>query len=316
MPRFLSLLVCLPLLAAALLAQTSPGAIQAVGSATISVNPDQAQLDVGVVTQGATAQDAGQQNATLTTTVLNALKGVLGTAGTIQTISYSISPRYSTTQGQTSVIIGYTASNTVEVTTTDLSIIGRLIDTANQAGANSVGNLSFGLQNPEPVMEQALGQAAKQAQAHANAIAAGLGAKTGVVHLRPGRRHGDADRGGRRPRCRPHHADPDRHSHGDRQRHHQRAVDTVAGMRIAVLSDIHDNVWKLAAALDAVGDADALICCGDLCSPFIVHQLGRGFSPAHPRGIGQQRWRSLPHHRQRAAVRAHADPRRAIPRGV
>ena len=181
MPRFLSLPICLPLLAVALLAQTSPHAIQAVGSATISVNPDQAKLSVGVVTQGATAQDAGQQNATLTTTVLNAIKGVLGTAGTIQTIGYSVSPRYSTTQGQTSVIIGYTATNTVEVTTTDLSLIGRLIDTANQAGANSVGNLSFGLQNPEPVMEQALSQAAKQAQAHANAIAAGLGARTGVV---------------------------------------------------------------------------------------------------------------------------------------
>jgi uncharacterized protein len=49
-------------------------------------------------------------------------------------------------------------------------------------------------------------------------------------------------------------------------------------MRIAVLSDIHDNVWKLAAALDAVRDADAMICCGDLCSPFIIHQLGRGFA--------------------------------------
>jgi uncharacterized protein YggE len=181
MPRFRSLLVCLPLAAGALLAQISPHVIQAVGSATISVNPDQAKLSVGVVTQGATAQDAGQQNAALTTTVLNALKGVLGTAGTIQTIGYSVSPRYSTTQGQPSVIIGYTATNTVEVTTTDLTIIGRLIDTANQAGANSVGNLSFGLQNPEPVMEQALGQAAKQAQAHANAIATGLGAKTGVV---------------------------------------------------------------------------------------------------------------------------------------
>ena len=181
MPKFLSLLICLPLAAGALLAQTSPGAIQAIGSATISVNPDQAQLAVGVVTQGATAQDAGQQNASLSIAVQNALKAVLGTAGTIQTISYSISPRYSTTQGQPSVIIGYTASNTVEATTADLSLIGRLIDTANQAGANSVGNLSFSLQNPEPVMEQALGLAAKQAQAHANAIAAGLGAKTGVV---------------------------------------------------------------------------------------------------------------------------------------
>jgi len=53
-------------------------------------------------------------------------------------------------------------------------------------------------------------------------------------------------------------------------------------MRIAILSDIHDNVWKLAAALTAVGDADALLCCGDLCSPFVVHQLGRGFAgPIH-----------------------------------
>jgi putative phosphoesterase len=53
-------------------------------------------------------------------------------------------------------------------------------------------------------------------------------------------------------------------------------------MRLAILSDIHDNVWKLDAALDRVRGADAMICCGDLCSPFIVHQLGRGFGgPVH-----------------------------------
>jgi hypothetical protein len=53
-------------------------------------------------------------------------------------------------------------------------------------------------------------------------------------------------------------------------------------MRLAVLSDIHDNIWKLAAALEAVAFCDVLICCGDLCSPFIVHQLGRGFAgPIH-----------------------------------
>ena len=51
-------------------------------------------------------------------------------------------------------------------------------------------------------------------------------------------------------------------------------------MRIAVLSDIHDNVWKLDGALKGVEDTGALICCGDLCSPFIIHQMGRGY--AHP----------------------------------
>ncbi|HWB85619.1 MAG TPA: metallophosphoesterase family protein [Bryobacteraceae bacterium] len=53
-------------------------------------------------------------------------------------------------------------------------------------------------------------------------------------------------------------------------------------MKLVILSDIHDNVWKLAPALAAIGSADALICCGDLCSPFIVHQMGRGFAkPIH-----------------------------------
>jgi uncharacterized protein YggE len=106
---------------------------------------------------------------------------VLGSAGTLQTVSYYVTPRYSTAPNQPSVIIGYTASNTVMVTTTDLSQIGLLIDTANQAGANSVGGLSFGLQNPEPLVEQALAQATKQATAHAAAIAAGLGIKLGAV---------------------------------------------------------------------------------------------------------------------------------------
>lgn len=53
-------------------------------------------------------------------------------------------------------------------------------------------------------------------------------------------------------------------------------------MQVAILSDIHDNIWKLEAALKRVHGAEALVCCGDLCSPFIVDQLGRGFDgPIH-----------------------------------
>jgi uncharacterized protein YggE len=167
------------LLACAILgAQTAP-AIQATGNSTINATPDQAQLSIGVVTQGATAQEAGTLNATLSNTVQSALKSVLGTNGTIQTVGYSIYPRYSS--GSTQTIVGYTASNTVQVTTTNLNIIGSLIDTANQAGANSVSGVSFGLQNPDPVLQQALTAATKQALAHAAAIASGSGLTTGAV---------------------------------------------------------------------------------------------------------------------------------------
>jgi uncharacterized protein len=182
MTRIFAASFILTLGTAALVAQTPPiRTVQANGSATLYANPDQAQLEAGVVTNAATAQDSAQQNATLTTAVLQAIKAVLGATGTVQTVSYNVSPRYSTSPGQTQTIVGYITMNTVRVTTTDLSILGRLIDAANQAGANNVGNLGFGLQDPEPKVQQALALATKQAMGHANAIAAGLGTTIGPV---------------------------------------------------------------------------------------------------------------------------------------
>jgi putative phosphoesterase len=53
-------------------------------------------------------------------------------------------------------------------------------------------------------------------------------------------------------------------------------------MKVAIFSDIHDNLPKLRAALDHCQHADALICCGDLCSPFVAKELGQGFKgPVH-----------------------------------
>jgi uncharacterized protein len=54
-------------------------------------------------------------------------------------------------------------------------------------------------------------------------------------------------------------------------------------MRIAVLSDSHDNIWKLAAAMPHLAAAEAVIHCGDLCSPFMIVHLGEGVGgkPVH-----------------------------------
>ena len=51
-------------------------------------------------------------------------------------------------------------------------------------------------------------------------------------------------------------------------------------MKLAILSDIHDNVWNLAVALQHISqqaDISSLLCCGDLCSPFVVNMLSEGF---------------------------------------
>ncbi len=166
-------------------AQTSAStpSVQASGSGTISgIQPDQVQLTVGVVTFAASAQAAATQNATQTNAVIAALHNVLGSNGTIQTIGYSLVPQYAGGAGNSPpTITGYTATNTLQVTTGSLNLAGPLIDAANQAGANSISGPTYSLQNPDPYTEQALTAAAKQALAYAAAIAAGLGAKTGAV---------------------------------------------------------------------------------------------------------------------------------------
>jgi putative phosphoesterase len=53
-------------------------------------------------------------------------------------------------------------------------------------------------------------------------------------------------------------------------------------MKIAILSDIHDNIFNLRAALPAMAHAEVMLFCGDLCSPFVVNLLAEGFpGPIH-----------------------------------
>ena len=54
-------------------------------------------------------------------------------------------------------------------------------------------------------------------------------------------------------------------------------------MRISIISDTHDNIWSLGAAMPRLAETDVVIHCGDLCSPFMLRQLGEGMGgkPVH-----------------------------------
>ena len=54
-------------------------------------------------------------------------------------------------------------------------------------------------------------------------------------------------------------------------------------MRIAIMSDSHDNIWKLAKAIPHFEGADAIIHCGDLIAPFMIIRLIKGANgiPVH-----------------------------------
>jgi len=54
-------------------------------------------------------------------------------------------------------------------------------------------------------------------------------------------------------------------------------------MRIAILSDSHDNIWKLDNAMLHLATANVILHCGDIVSPFMIKRLiaGVGDTPVH-----------------------------------
>jgi len=54
-------------------------------------------------------------------------------------------------------------------------------------------------------------------------------------------------------------------------------------MKIAVLSDTHDNLWTLERALPHLREADIVLHCGDVCAPFTLKRLAEGIEgkPLH-----------------------------------
>jgi uncharacterized protein YggE len=139
-------------------------------------------VNVAVVTEAATAQAAAEDNANKTAAVFAALRSLLGAQAQIETISYNLQPRYVYPRdGGQPTLVGYTATSNTEVTLTDLGIVGRVIDTAIQSGANRIDSLRFMLRDEDPVRNQALMAAGQKARARAQAIASGVGARLGPI---------------------------------------------------------------------------------------------------------------------------------------
>lgn len=156
--------------------------VKASGEATVNVAPDQATVDIGVVTQAATAQVAAAQNGARLQSALDQLRNLLGKGADLKTVGYSLNPNYQTPKnGGPATISGYTASNTIELTLTDFSQVGKAIDAATQNGANRIQQLQYGLKNQRTAQAQALRLATERARANAEAMAEALGLRLGKV---------------------------------------------------------------------------------------------------------------------------------------
>ncbi len=155
-----------------------PPSIQTSGEAVVTVQPDRARIDIGVVTQSDNSQTVVSQNAQKLEATLSRLRGLLGANADVKTISYTVSPNYRyPREGGEPTITGYTATNVVRVTLDDLTQVGKVIDTATQAGANRIQNLQFTLKDERTVQAQALREAAVNARGKSESLASALNLK-------------------------------------------------------------------------------------------------------------------------------------------
>ena len=152
-----------------------PPSVTAQGEAVITAEPDQAQIDIGVVTQARNALDAAKENAEKLVRVMAEVKKFLGKDDEVKTANYSLNPNYRYPQGGKPEIVGYTATNMLQIKTGALENVGKLIDAAMRSGANTIQRLLFTLKDEHSAQLQALRLASTRAKAKAEAMANALG---------------------------------------------------------------------------------------------------------------------------------------------
>ena len=158
----------------AALAQTQSPADTALISFAVSEEvksaPDRASIGAGVTTSAPTAVEAMRANSAAMDMLIAAAKKAGIRPQDIQTSQLSISPQYDyrpQEQGQPPRLIGYQASNQVNVVTRDIKGLGGLIDAMIAAGGTNISGPSFYVANPDAVLDGA--RAAVMAKANARA---------------------------------------------------------------------------------------------------------------------------------------------------
>jgi uncharacterized protein YggE len=151
--------------------------VTASGEAVITVEPDQAEIDIGVVSQAKNAPDAARENADKLSRVMAEVKKILGKGDEVKTASYSLTPNFRYPQGGKPELVGYTATNVLRIKTGTLTNVGKLIDAGMHSGANTIHRLAFTLKDEQSAQLQALRSASAKAKAKADEIAGALGLK-------------------------------------------------------------------------------------------------------------------------------------------
>ena len=144
-------------------------------SETLRTPPDEASLTVGTQAKASTATAAVAANKVKTEKLLAAIRVGGIHERDIQTQGIQLQPDYryereANGQGR-QVLIGYIASNSVQIKTRNIDALTTLLDSLTKAGADTVYGPNFGISDPAPLRREARVRAMARGQAEASEYA-------------------------------------------------------------------------------------------------------------------------------------------------
>ncbi|MBU0649097.1 SIMPL domain-containing protein [Patescibacteria group bacterium] len=142
--------------------------------------PDIATVNAGMVTEAKTVLEAQDANTEKMNSLIAEFKKMGLDSGDIQTVDYSIWPKYEYKEGASN-IVGYTVSQSVQIKIRDTAKISLVLAAAGQAGANQVSGVQFGIDDPDGLKEEARLEALVDAKQKAQDLAQALGVSLGKV---------------------------------------------------------------------------------------------------------------------------------------
>jgi len=157
------------------------GTIVVSGTGRVAVEPDVAELRLGVAISRETVAEARSEAAATMSAILAAIREAGVAERDIRTAMLSVQPRYDYRDGQAPALAGYDLSNVVEVTVRELAAVGDVIDGSLRAGATSLDGLAFQVADPSGAEAAARTAAVADARAKAEVLAAAAGIRIAGV---------------------------------------------------------------------------------------------------------------------------------------
>lgn len=185
MRRLGAILMVLVLSGAAVAQETAVPVAQVTvtGEGRVTAVPDMATVTLGVSAEAPSARAAMDR----TSDGVAALFAQLEAAGVeprdIQTSGLSLGPVWTRSRdgSEPPRISGFSASNTVTVRVRAVGDLGAVLDGALDSGANTLQGVSFGLQEPEPRLDEARALAVADARRKAELYATAAGVTLGPI---------------------------------------------------------------------------------------------------------------------------------------